>query len=104
MCIDRAEIRQSLIELINRYNDTTRLENRENISEESIRAWLNEFLGIFGWDVQNTNQVHTELFLTETQIQRLQEINSPYRKPDYKLLNGPIIKTFVDAKSLNIDI
>lgn len=80
------------------------MEDHANISEEIIRTWLNELLGIFGWDVQNTNQILQERFLRGTQRQRLQEIHSLHRKPDYILLNGPIIKSFVDAKSLDINI
>ena len=100
MCIEKAEIKQKLSELINRYNSSLRMEDHANISEETIRTWLNELLGIFGWDVQNTNQILQERFLRGTQRQRLQEIHSLHRKPDYILLNGPIIKSFVDAKSL----
>ena len=104
MCIDKAEIKQKLSELINRYNNSLRMENHSNISEETIRTWLNEFLGLFGWDVQNTNQILQERFLRGRQRQRLQEIQSPHRKPDYILLNGSIIKSFVDAKSLDVNI
>lgn len=32
----------------------------ENSSEATIRAWIDELLSIFGWDVQNTQQVQTE--------------------------------------------
>lgn len=102
--MDRNEIKQKLTELINRYNNSLRLQDHANISEETIRTWLNEFLSIFGWDVQNTNQVLQERVLRGTQRQRLQEINSPHSKPDYMLLNGGNIKSFLDAKSLDINI
>ena len=71
---------------------------------QTIRTWLNEFLMIFGWDVQNTTQVLQEHVLRGIQYQRLQEIHSPHRRPDYTLLNGTNIKTFVDAKSLDVDV
>lgn len=102
--MDRNEIKQKLTELINRYNNSLRLQDHANISEETIRTWLNEFLSIFGWDVQNANQVLQERVLRGTQRQRLQEINSPHSKPDYMLLNGGNIKSFLDAKSLDINI
>ena len=93
-----------LAQLIQRYNTTTRLVNHSDVSEETIRTWLNELLLIFGWDVQNTTQVLQEHVLRGIQYQRLQEIHSPHRRPDYTLLNGTNIKTFLDAKSLDVDI
>ena len=59
--------KERLSNLINRYNTTTRLVDHKNVSEETIRTWLNEFLSIFGWDVQNTNQVLQEYTLMGTQ-------------------------------------
>lgn len=96
--------KEKLTELIQRYNATTRLVDHADVSEETIRAWLNEFLEIFGWNVQNTAQVLQEHVLRGTQYQRLREIKSPHRRPDYTLLNGTNIKTFLDAKSLDVDI
>lgn len=96
--------KERLSNLINRYNTTTRLVDHKNVSEETIRTWLNEFLSIFGWDVQNTNQVLQEYTLMGTQYKRLRQINSLHRRPDYTFLNGTNIKTFLDAKSLNVDI
>ena len=34
-------------------------------SEETIRAWLNEFLQIFGWDVKDTSQILQEKILSK---------------------------------------
>lgn len=96
--------KEQLSELICRYNSTLRYRNRADVSEETIRSWLNEFLAIFGWDVQDTEQVLQERILRGAQHQRLIEINSPHRKPDYILLNGTNIKSFLDAKSLDVDI
>ena len=99
-----SNIRVSLENLINRYNNTLRQENPENVSEETFRTWLNEFLGIFGWNVQDTSQVLQEQFLRGVYYQRLREIHSTHRKPDYTLLCGANIKTFLDAKSLEVNI
>ena len=90
--------------LIQKYNSTTRIAKHSDVSEETIRTWLNEFLAIFGWDVQNTTQVLQEHVLRGAQYKRLRDINSPHRRPDYTLLNGTNIKTFLDAKSLDVDI
>ncbi|WP_295093987.1 N-6 DNA methylase [Ruminococcus sp.] len=93
-----------LSELIDRYNSTLRGINRNDISEETIRTWLNELLAIFGWDVQNTSQVLQERVLSGQQAKKLREISSTHKKPDYTLMNGTNIKTFLDAKSLDVNI
>lgn len=102
--MNKEEVKIRLSDLINRYNDTLRKEKHENVSEETVRTWINEFLGLFGWNVQDTNQVLQERTLSGTPQQRLQEINSPHKRPDYILLNGLNIKSFLDAKSLDVDI
>lgn len=98
------EAKEKFKNLIEKYNNTLRHTPRSDISEETIRTWLNEMLFIFGWDVQNTSQVLQEHTLRGMQRQRLQKIHSSHRKPDYILLNGVNIKTFLDAKSLDVDI
>lgn len=50
--MNKENIKARLQILLERYNQTTRLEAKENVSEETIRTWLNEFLGLFGWDVK----------------------------------------------------
>ena len=76
------EAKLKLSNLIKKYNDTLRGENHQNISEETIRTWLNEFLSIFGWDVQNTSQVLQERVLSGKQVEKLKQISSTHKKPD----------------------
>lgn len=102
--INKETIILKLADLINRYNNTIRQKTHKDISEETIRTWLNEFLSIFGWDVQNTSQVLQERILSEQQVEKLNQINSTHKKPDYTLMNGTNIKTFLDAKSLDVNI
>ena len=61
-------------------------------------------LAIFGWDVQNTAHVLQELVLSGQQVNKLREISSTHKKPDYTLMNGANIKSFLDAKSLDVNI
>lgn len=96
--------REKLSKLIERYNKTLRGKDHKDISEETIRTWLNEFLAVFGWDVQNTAQVLQERVLSGHQVKKLQEISSTHKKPDYTLMNGTNIKSFLDAKSLDVNI
>ena len=96
--------REKLSKLIERYNKTLRGKDHKDISEETIRTWLNEFLAVFGWDVQNTVQVLQERVLSGHQVKKLQEISSTHKKPDYTLMNGTNIKSFLDAKSLDVNI
>ena len=96
--------KQKLCEFIERYKKTFEGKDRKKISEETIRAWLNEFLFIFGWDVQNTSQVLQERVLNVQHIEKLLQIRSSHKKPDYTLVNGSNIKSFLDAKSVEINI
>ncbi|MHC1715017.1 MAG: DNA methyltransferase [Acidaminococcaceae bacterium] len=93
-----------LSELINRYRTYISGVNRDEVSEETIRTWLNEFLSIFGWNVQDTNEVLQERVLSGGQRMRLESICSSHKKPDYILRNGNNIKTFLDAKSIAVNI
>lgn len=102
--MNKENIKARLQILLERYNQTTRLEAKENVSEETIRTWLNEFLGLFGWDVKNTHEVIQERCLRGVAGERLREIQSPHRKPDYILINGTNIKSFLDAKAPTVDI
>lgn len=98
------EAKQALSALIGRYYETLRNQRQENISEETVRAWINEFLSIFGWDVQDTRQVMQEKILRGEARERLNAINSRHKKPDYTLVNNGIIKSFLDAKDLDVNI
>ena len=78
--------REKLSELIERYNNTLRGKDHRDISEETIRTWLNELLAIFGWDVQNTAQVLQERVLSGQQVKKLREISSTHKKPEIDLI------------------
>ena len=100
----KKQCRDKLALLIGKYNRTLRTVSKNKVSEETVRAWLNEFLSIFGWDVQNVRQVWQEAVLDERNRQRLESINSTHKRPDYTLLGGSRVKTFLDAKSLSVDV
>ena len=69
-----------------------------------MRAWIDELLEIFGWNVQDTQQVLMEHTLGGAQRNRLLDIGSTYSRPDYTLVNGRVPLIFVDAKSLRVDL
>lgn len=102
--MDRQESKKQLGALIQKYNSTTRKQDHKNISEETIRTWLNEMLGIFGWNVQDSSQVLQERVLDSYLRQKLKSIDSTHTRPDYILKNGLNIKSFLDAKSLDVNI
>lgn len=93
-----------LKQLIAKYYSYKRKASESDISEETIRTWLNEFLCIFGWNVQDTNQVLQEKIVDESKKSRLEDIDSTHTKPDYTLVNGKETKTYLDAKKLSVDI
>lgn len=73
-------------------------------SEATIRTWIDELLSVFGWNVQDTQQVLTEHTLEKNERQKLKGIGSTNIRPDYTLVNGKVSLLFVDAKSLDVDI
>jgi len=102
--MNKQETKNKFEILIQKYNSSVRVQDRKNISEETIRTWLNEMLAIFGWNVQDTSQVLQERVLDDGLKQKLKSIHSTHTRPDYILKNGSNIKTFLDAKSLDISL
>ena len=100
----KVERKAKLAALIVEYKRVLRSVPKSKVSEETVRSWINDFLSVFGWDVRNVNQVWQETILDERERRRLASINSTHKRPDYTLLRGADIKTFLDAKSLSIDI
>lgn len=98
-------MREELELLINEYKKFICKADRDKISEETTRTWINEFLKIFGWDVKNTSYILQENSFKDIEIKkRLKQIGSKHKKPDYTMVNGNNIKTFMDAKKISIDI
>lgn len=100
----KSRCKAKLSKLIEEYNRALRKVSKNKVSEETVRSWLNEFLAVFGWDVRNVKQVWQEAVLDERNRRRLESINSTHKRPDYTLLGGSEIKTFLDAKSLSVDV
>ena len=96
--------KDSLIQLVDRFQQLKTDGGLNKSSEATMRAWIDELLAIFGWDVQNTHQVLTEHTLGKDERQRLHDIGSTNTRPDYTLVNGNVALAFVDAKSLDVDI
>lgn len=95
---------KELKSLVNRYKEAKDNGQLQNASEATMRAWIDELLSLFGWDVQNTHQVLTEHTLNKAERARLHEIGSSNTRPDYTLVNGRVKLAFVDAKSLDVNI
>lgn len=98
------KIISELNSLIRRYQEAKNNGMLLNASEATMRAWIDELLSLFGWDVQNTQQVLTEHTLNKTERTRLHEIGSSNTRPDYTLVNGRVKLAFVDAKKLDVNI
>lgn len=96
--------KDNLRSLVERFSVAKADGQLEDSSEATMRAWIDEFLSLFGWDVQNTQQVLTEHSLGQAERARLHEIGSTNTRPDYTLVNGRVKLAFVDAKSLSVDI
>ena len=83
---------EQLKALIEKYIQYKKEKKTKELSEESTRSWINEFLAIFDWDVLNIQQVQQEKIVDESQKEKLGEINSSHTKPDYSLMNGATVK------------
>ena len=90
--------------LIEKYFQYKKDKKSEELSEESTRGWINEFLEIFDWDVLNIQQVQQEKIVDDAQKEKLDEIESTHTKPDYSLMNGSTVKAYLDAKKTSVDI
>lgn len=98
------ELKQNLLDLVNRFKEAKSKGRLNNASEETIRSWINEMLSVFGWNVQDTNQILQEKNLDKDKRKRLKGIGSTNVRPDYTLVNGNVLLSFLDAKSLEVNI
>ncbi|MBD5214010.1 MAG: N-6 DNA methylase [Bacteroidales bacterium] len=89
---------------INRFSEALKHGALNDASEETVRTWINEMLGIFGWDVQNTHQILQERTLDRHHRELLHSIGSSNTRPDYTFVNGNIPLAFLDAKNLDVPI
>ena len=94
----------NLQDLVNRFLEAKTDGSLEGASEATMRTWIDEFLSVFGWNVQDTHQVLTERSLDKEERQKLKAIGSTNVRPDYTLVNGKVPLVFVDAKSLDVNI
>ena len=98
------DAKERLRNLIEKYFQYKKDKKSEKLSEESTRGWINELLEIFDWDVLNIQQVQQEKIVDDAQKEKLDEIESTHRKPDYSLMNGSTVKAYLDAKKTSVDI
>lgn len=74
-------MKEELELLINEYKKFISKADRTNVSEETTRTWINEFLKIFGWDVKNTNYILQENSFKDAEIKRrLEKIGSKHNR------------------------
>lgn len=97
-------IQANLKRLVDRFQEAKGKGQLQSSSEATIRTWIDELLSVFGWDVQNTQQVLTEHTLGKDEKEKLHKIGSTNTRPDYTLVNGNVMIAFVDAKSLAVNI
>lgn len=96
--------KEALKLLIQNYKDVRAKTDDKDISEQTIRSWIQDFLEIFGWDTKDTSSIIQEKQLSKKEKEKLGAINSTANRPDYKLLTNGRVKTFLDTKNINVNI
>ncbi|WP_107850266.1 Eco57I restriction-modification methylase domain-containing protein [Campylobacter concisus] len=96
--------KKALKELIENYKDVRSKTDNKDISEQTIRSWIQNFLEIFGWDTKDTSSIIQEKQLSKKEKEKLGTINSTANRPDYKLLTNGRVKTFLDTKNIDVNI
>lgn len=76
----------------------------KNISEQTIRSWIDDFLKIFGWDTKDTSSIIQEKQLSLIEKDKLIRINSTSNRPDYKFILNGNVKTFLDTKNVDVNL
>lgn len=94
----------ALEDLIQKYKKVRLETNDKDISEQTIRSWIQDFLKIFGWDTKDTSSIIQEKQLSKKEKEKLKEIDSTSNRPDYKLMIMGKAMTFLDTKNINVDI
>ena len=64
-------IKNKIEALVARFQEAKANGRLENSSEATMRAWIDELLSIFGWNVQNTHEVLTEHSLGKEEKKKL---------------------------------
>ncbi|MCF6340343.1 MAG: N-6 DNA methylase [Sulfurimonas sp.] len=96
--------KKALENLLGEYKDFRLISDDSDISEQTIRSWIHDFLAIFGWDTKDTSSIIQEKQLLKKEKEKLKEINSTSNRPDYKLLVDGKAITFLDTKNIDVDI
>lgn len=96
--------KRALKELIENYKDVRSKTDDKDISEQTIRSWIQNFLEIFGWNTKDTSSIIQEKQLSKKEKEKLGAINSTANRPDYKLLTNGRVKTFLDTKNIDVNI
>ena len=78
--------------------------NFDNTSEASARTWVEELLKIFDWDVSNPAEVDQESKIPQKATEKMSEIGSNHKIPDYTFLSGDTVRAYLDVKKIDIDI
>lgn len=98
------ESRKKLETLISKYQKLEKITDSSDMSEQTIRSYLHDFLLIFGWDTQNTTHIKQEKVIPWEQQEKLKEIDSNNIKPDYQFVRGKDAISYFDAKNITVDI
>lgn len=96
--------KKALKELIENYKYIRSKTDDKDISEQTIRSWIQNFLEIFGWNTKDTSSIIQEKQLSKTEKGKLDTINSTANRPDYKMIVRGKAIAFLDTKNIDVNI
>jgi len=92
---------KSLVERFDKYYKSGKF---DETSEATARTWIEMLLGVFGWDCSNPQEIDQESSISDDAINKMSEIESTHKTPDYSLLFKDEVMYYLDAKQTSIDI
>ncbi|WGO87050.1 Eco57I restriction-modification methylase domain-containing protein [Lactobacillus kefiranofaciens] len=108
--LDKQEVKRALEDLVDKYviNRTDLIDKKKNYNEsEARREYIDPFLEIFGWDIQNKagKSLSEADVVTEDPLSRNKDEETfIHSRPDYELRRNGIIYYCVEAKKPSVDI
>ncbi len=96
--------KEKLHTLVQRFDQYYKSGKFDETSEATARTWIEKLLEVFGWDCENPKEIDQESRISEDAIEKMSEIESSHKTPDYALMLNDEVLYYLDAKQTSIKI